>query len=356
MTEPTEPADPTHPVGLDAEQPDPGAAPGPAIPGQAPEAPRPALRTFSLDGRRAPGLYLAGWLATVLGGPLFAAAFLSGVADAGRLVLLVVGSILLGAGLVAAAGAQSIERRDRVDLAYRGPSPFLVFGASVPVTILVTLPIVVLELDVTSPLATLLSVVATGAIWLGLVGLTVVGTGALRWRDIAIGLADAPPARILGDVLVGAAAAVPVILATSIVAAILVGLVGVTPEGPIAVPSDRLGLVVSLLAAAVVAPIGEEVFYRGFATTAWARSIGPTAAIIRGGLFFAFVHVLTLSGSEFGDAARLALVAFLARVPVALALGWIFVRRRSLAASIGLHATFNGALILLAAMAGSVAR
>jgi membrane protease YdiL (CAAX protease family) len=351
----TEPTDPTQPVAPDAGQPDPGAAPGPPVAGQVPEPPRRALRTFSLDGRRAPGLYLAGWLATVLGGPLFTAAFLSGVADAGRLVLLVVGSVLLGAGLIAAAGAQAIERRDRTDLAYRGPSPFLVFGASVPVTILATLPIVVLGMDVSSPSATLLSVAATGGIWLGLVGLTVVGTGALRWRDIAVGLADSPPARIFGDLLMGAATAVPVILATSIVAAILVGLVGVAPEGPIAIPSDRLGLVVSLLAAAVVAPIGEEVFYRGFATTAWARSIGPTAAIVRGGLFFAFVHILTLSGSEFGDAARVAVVAFLARVPVALALGWIFVRRRSLAASIGLHATFNAALILLTAMAGSAA-
>ncbi len=357
MTEPTEPADPTHPVGLDAEQPDPGAAPGPAIPGQAPEAPRPALRTFSLDGRRAPGLYLAGWLATVLGGPLFAAAFLSGVADAGRLVLLVVGSILLGAGLVAAAGAQAIERRDRVDLAYRGPSPFLVFGASVPVTILVTLPIVAARAgrDLAAGDAPVgrrdrRHLAEPG----GPDGGRHRRAPLARHRDRAGRCARRPGS--LGDVLVGAAAAVPVILATSIVAAILVGLVGVTPEGPIAVPSDRLGLVVSLLAAAVVAPIGEEVFYRGFATTAWARSIGPTAAIIRGGLFFAFVHVLTLSGSEFGDAARLALVAFLARVPVALALGWIFVRRRSLAASIGLHATFNGALVLLAAMAGSAAR
>jgi membrane protease YdiL (CAAX protease family) len=321
-----------------------------------PDAEQPGLRTFSLDGRRAPGLYLAGWLATVLGGPLFAAAFLSGVPGAGRLVLLIVGAVLLALGLIAVAGSQAIERRDRTDLAYRGPSPFLVFGAGVPLAILATLPILALGLDVRSPAATLLSVLATGAVWLGLVGLTVVGTGALGWRDVAVGLLDTPPARVAGDALIGAAAAAPVILATSILAAGLVALVGVAPEGPIAVPSNALGLGVSLVGAAVVAPIGEEVFYRGFATTAWARSIGPTAAIVRGGLFFAFAHILTLSGSDFGDAARVALVEFLARVPVALALGWIFIRRRSLAASIGLHATFNAALIVLAALAASSAR
>ena len=85
----------------------------------------------------------------------------------------------------------------------------------------------------------------------------------------------------------------------------------------------------SLLAAAVLAPISEELFYRGFATTAWLRSYGPTRAIVQGGLFFAFVHVLTLGGPDFDHAAKTALVAFVARIPVALALGWLFVRRGS---------------------------
>ena len=106
----------------------------------------------------------------------------------------------------------------------------------------------------------------------------------------------------------------------------------------------------SLLAAAVLAPISEELFYRGFATTAWLRSYGPTRAIVQGGLFFAFVHVLTLGGPDFDHAAKTALVAFVARIPVALALGWLFVRRGSLAASVGLHATFNGVLVLLSAL------
>jgi membrane protease YdiL (CAAX protease family) len=44
-------------------------------------------------------------------------------------------------------------------------------------------------------------------------------------------------------------------------------------------------------------------------------------------------------------------VAFLARVPVALALGWLFDMRRSIWASIGLHAAFNGILLVLAEVA-----
>ena len=265
----------------------------------------------------------------------------------------VVGALLLGLGLTAAAGAQAIERRDRHDLAYRGPSPFLVFGASVPLTLLVELPFQLAGFDLRTPVGTLIGVTLIGAVWLGLLGMTVVGTGALRWSEIATGIVGTPPARIAGDLLIGAAAAIPVILATSIVAAILVSVMGVTPEGPIAPPTDAQALILGLLAAAIVAPISEELFYRGFATTAWMRSFGARRAIIEGGLFFAFVHVLTLSGSDFDHAGRAAVVAFGSRIPVAFALGWIFVSRRSLAASIGLHATFNGLLVILAAMAVS---
>ncbi len=344
----------THPV--DGPAGDAAPEPLPVISDQVPPSGDglsgpPGLRTFSLDGRKAPGLYLVGWLATALGGPLLLIAIASGTPGLSGLFLVVAGALLLGLGLTAAAGAQAIERRDRTDLAYRGPSPFLVFTASVPLTILLELPFQMVGFDTTSPFATLISVSLIGAVWLTLIGMTVVGTGALGWSEIATGIAATRLARIVGDGLIGAAAAIPVILATSIVAAILVSLTGVTPVGPIAPPTDGWTLALGLLAAAVVAPISEEVFYRGFATTAWMRPLGARRAIVQGGLFFAFVHVLTLSGADFDHAAKAALVAFGARIPVALALGWIFVARRSLAASIGLHATFNGLLVLLSAVA-----
>jgi CAAX protease family protein len=348
----TEPNEPPVADALVHDTPSGPDQPGPVeLPEPEPHEPaRPRPRLFSLEDRRAPGLYLVAWLATVLGSAFFLPALLFGAGGLGALVL---GSILLGPGLVAAAGAQAIERRDRTDLAYRGPSPFLLLAASLPLSILVTLPIVLAGLPVTSPVATLLSVGATGAIWLVLVAMTVVGPGALTWHEIAAGLKGAPAGRVVGDVLVGAAAAFPVILATGLLASIIVSLVGVVPEGPIAPPRDGPSLVLSLLAAAVLAPISEELFYRGFATTAWLRSYGPTRAIVQGGLFFAFVHVLTLGGADFDQAAGAALVAFVVRIPVAIALGWIFVRRGSLAASIGLHATFNGALVVLSALAAA---
>jgi membrane protease YdiL (CAAX protease family) len=39
------------------------------------------------------------------------------------------------------------------------------------------------------------------------------------------------------------------------------------------------------------------------------------------------------------------------RVPVGLALGWLFLSRRSIWASIGLHGAFNGILLILAEVA-----
>jgi membrane protease YdiL (CAAX protease family) len=45
-------------------------------------------------------------------------------------------------------------------------------------------------------------------------------------------------------------------------------------------------------------------------------------------------------------------VAFVARLPISFALGWIFLRRGSLWAPIGMHAVFNGLQVLAAAALG----
>lgn len=307
------------------------------------------ISTFSLEGRHAPGLYLAGWLASILGGPLLLVAILSGIPGMGGLVLTLAGSLLVGLGLLAAAGAQAIERSRRVDLAYRGPSPLLVFGASIPLSILAAIPLILLGIDVATPAATLIAVVQIDVIWLVLIGLTVVGPRAMRWAEIAAGVVDRRRSQIAGDVAAGALTALPVLLATAVLGQLLILLFGVVPEGPLPYTRDPAGLIVNLITAAVIAPLGEEIFYRGFATGAWARSIGPRAAIVRGALFFAVAHVLTLGGTDFGHAAPAAIVAFAVRIPVGLTLGWIFLSRRSLPASVALHATFNGVLVLLAA-------
>ena len=119
-----------------------------------------------------------------------------------------------------------------------------------------------------------------------------------------------PGGRDLTEFGLGALWALPVLVATAPVALALTQLLPVTPVSPLPPAGESVGFALNLLAAAIIAPVGEELLFRGFATTAWVRGMGERRAIVRGALFFAVVHVLTISGSSAGEALGLALVAF----------------------------------------------
>ena len=322
--------------------------PEPEIPSGPEDQPvRPGSSTFTIEGRQAPALFVIGWLATILGLGAVAVGLLSGASPASP-ILLVVGLVILSIGLIAGAGSQGIERRARGAVAYPGPSPVLVFAASVPTSLLAVVvlgvPMAVVGMEVDGPLGRLASVVVQALVYVALVRLLVVDTRALSWADMGIRRPDrAAVVQLVG----GALWAAPVILLTIPVAAILGSIFPVTPVSPLPPAGEAMGFAINLLAGAVVAPIGEELLFRGFATMAWARDLGPRRALVRGALFFAIVHVLTISGSSAGEAAGLAIIGFASRIPVALALGWLFLRRGSIWAPIGLHAAFNGILIVI---------
>ena len=267
-------------------------------------------------------------------------------------VLAVAGLLILSIGLVAGAGAQGIERRARGGGGYQGPSPVLVFVASIPLSLLAIVvlgvPLALAGVPVDGPIGRLASVVVQALIYLGIVRLLVVDTGALSWSEMGI---RRPDRHALSDLGVGASLAIPVIGLTIPVAAIFSVLVPVTPVSPLPPTGEPVGFTLQLVAGALVAPLGEELLFRAFATTAWARNVGPRRALVRGALFFAIVHILTISGGSASQAAELALVAFATRIPVALALGWLFLRRGSIWAPIGLHATFNAILLILGEVA-----
>ena len=77
-------------------------------------------------------------------------------------------------------------------------------------------------------------------------------------------------------------------------------------------------------------------------------SFGARRGVILGGLVFAFVHVLGIQAATFEQGLPLALIGFAARVPIGIALGWLFVRKGTLWAPIGLHAAFNAILLIFA--------
>jgi len=307
--------------------------------------------TFTIEGRAAPGLFVLGWLATLSGIGAIVVAFLSGTGLAGSLLLLA-GLIVLSIGLVAGAGGQAIERRARAFLPYVGPSPFLVFLAGIPISgvLLIATGFVLntLGIAVDGPLGRLASVVLQAVVYIGLIRLLVVDSGALTWRGMGITRPNVPA---LGDMGLGALTALPVIVATIPVAALVTRFLPTPPESPLPPAGDLPGTFVNLLAGVIVAPISEEIMFRGFATTAWMRGMGRWRGVIRGALFFAVVHVLTISGVDARQAVGVALAAFVGRIPVAFALGWLFQRTGTIWAPLGLHATFNGILLVVAEIA-----
>lgn len=329
-------------------------------PAEAPTAPptetsgpprRPGTSTFTIEGRSAPGLFVLGWIATIVGLGAILVAAMSGRGGAGP-ILLFVGLLILAVGLVAGAGGQAIERRARGGRAYTGPSPFLLFAAGIPITGLVGIVIgaafSLVGVPVDGPFPRLVAVVIQALIYLGLIRLLVVDAGALSWSAMGVTRPTADSLRAFG---LGVAWALPVFAATIAVAAVVTVFIRAQAESPLPPAGESGGFVINLIAGVIVAPISEEIMFRAFATTAWMADMPVPRAVVRGAIFFAAVHIIGLTGVEAGQATAAAFVAFVARIPVALALGWLFARTRTVWAPLGLHATFNGVLLVLAELA-----
>ena len=313
----------------------------------APAGPPAGLFQFSIQGRRAPALFVTGWIVVVLGVGASVIALAAGAGTAPTIVL-TVGLGLLSVGLFLLGGSQTVER-EAAGRAYAGPSPMLVFATIVAVTflaaVLVGVPLEVTGVHLDRPVGDLLVGVIEAVVFIGVVRIMVVGTRAISWADMGLGL---PGRRVAAAILAGASLAIPVIAVTVPVGAILIGIFGVTPPSPLPPTGTSVGLGLHLVVGAVLAPVAEEIVFRGVAVTAWARTTGIGTAIVRAAILFALAHVVVIGGNDFGPAVSVAIVAAVARLPVALALGWIYVRQGTIWASIGLHATFNAILILLA--------
>ncbi|HYL39941.1 MAG TPA: CPBP family intramembrane glutamic endopeptidase, partial [Candidatus Binatus sp.] len=252
------------------------------------------LFRFTIEGRRAPGLFVGGWLATLVGsglvaiGVLAAPSLLTAIVLLGGLATLTLGLVLLG-------GSQSIERQAAAE-PYGGPSPLLLLVATVSATLLVAALVgIVLEAAGVSfgrsqlPVGDLISVAVQALVFIGMVRLMVVGSGALTWAEMGFSRDLRQVARGL---LTGAVYAVPVIVLTSLVALVVVPLVGQTPPSPLPPTGTATGLGLHLLAGAAIGPVAEETIFRGAALSAWLRSVNPTVAITRTAVLFAAAHAL----------------------------------------------------------------
>ncbi len=307
--------------------------------------------TFSLQDRPAAGLYLVAWLLSGLAVGLFLVATQTGPPVRG--VLLMGALLLLSAGLAGAAGYQLVARRLRPLGAFRGPAPLILFALQVVVVNVVSLAL--LPLGVPLPDTAVGFGIAALVLLCGYVGvvwLFGVRSGALTWPDLGLP-ARVTVSRALADIGVASLTMILVALAAAVGAGLLARLLG-TSSPEIVPPPDSVGdLLLVALGAGLLVPLGEELLFRGYALTAWLRDLGPRPALIRSTVFFALVHVLTLSSATFADGVRQALLVLAIIAPVGLALGWLFLRRGLLAAVAG-HAAFNLFGILLMVLARSL--
>jgi membrane protease YdiL (CAAX protease family) len=315
-------------------------------PGDPPGGP-PGGRIFSLEGRPAPALYLLGWLLSFGG---IAVLFVATVAQPslGRTIAALLGVCALGLGLATAAGYQVVARADRHPSRYRGPSPFLLFGVVLVVGALLSGLLGSVGLaDGTRPLGFLVGLLVVAVTYLGCVTLFVVRTGALSWTDM--GWPTDPRDRVARSLrAIGTAVIVlvPLTIALSLVGGIVALLLGVDAPDVLPATQTSADALAVAIAAAVVAPVGEEAFFRGFALSAWLRDLGPRAALWRSAAFFAFVHIVNISADTFGQGLGQAILEFVVILPLGLALGWLFLRH-GLTGAIAGHVTYNAFLLLL---------
>jgi len=322
-------------------------------------ASRPGL--LQLAGREAPALYVIGLLTTVVG----VSALVAGIAGAG-VALVIFALLLIGVGGIALSGASALQRRvDTPAAGWRGPGPLAIFWTTIPWALLAQILVAALLTAVgaatalSTPLGTLALAAASNLATVLIIGLVVVGSGAVRWRDLILATPAASPKTLpapdrrgglAGDLFWGVALALPILSAAGLFATLVMNGTGLS--APVVLPPTMNGvdLAANVLTAGLIAPIGEELLYRGVIAQAWARQSSARRAILFSAIVFAFAHTLTVGGTSVGDAASVAAVAFAVRLPLGIALGWLWIRRRSLVATIALHASYNLAIVAVVAL------
>ena len=164
---------------------------------------------------------------------------------------------------------------------------------------------------VDGPFGQLVSVVVQALVYVGLIRLLVVDTARSTWRGDGrrAGSIGGPSARWLG----GALWAIPVIVVTvPIVASSCSRSSRSRPTSPLPPTGETAGFVLSARSpGAIVAPFGEELLFRGFATTAWVRGAGrPPRASSGRPSSSPSPTSSTSSAATAGEAIGLALVGF----------------------------------------------
>jgi membrane protease YdiL (CAAX protease family) len=165
--------------------------------------------------------------------------------------------------------------------------------------------------------------------WRGIVGLP---TGPPAWRDVAWGA-------VAGVVLYPVVS----IVAGTVVVILLRSLTGGSVETPDQLSPDLTGAGRALAAvyAILVAPVVEELYYRGVLFRGLLDRRGFPVAAAVSSLVFGLVHW------PLGEPLADALVLPIVMTVTGFGLAWIYARRRTLVAPIAAHMAFNAIGIVL---------
>lgn len=319
---------------------DPGFDRGDAV---LPTGPHPTIGPSTVSMPRWPGPVLA------IGGALLAVISLGAgslaldgqLGDTDPVVLAwltIAGALAFTAGLLYSAVRQLRVRRFLAPERYRGPSVFLLLAL-----------VMVLASVLTAPFVADAAALLGGSGELTLVGSIVllVSTQAalllVSWlfvfRPNALaGLPRFPEPDPARAVRMGLGWGVVAWIGASLVsAAVVVTLETLGLEVEPQAAEQALGLVepwIAVLSIVILAPIAEEVFFRGVVFNALLRERGPRTAYLGSAALFAVIH--------------LSIVSLLPIFLLGLALAWVYDRTGSLLAPIVMHAVVNGISVTIA--------
>lgn len=281
------------------------------------------------------GFALAG--AGLLARGLMAEGLVRREAERPLLLLAIAGTFILVGGLAYALVRQLRRRRALPSDRYRGPSIVLLLALAVVLALVAAVPFgadaeaLLLGGEVTLGGAI---VILTGT---QLALLLVTWLLVLRPRALAFAMPLFGTAK-LRAVRAGLGWGVLAWLGASIVSFLMALLVERLGMPPAPEPADQAIAVLDpwliVLAVVVLAPIAEELFFRGVALNAWLRERGRRFAYIGSSALFAAIHI--------------SLVSLLPIFLLGLALAWVYRRTGSLLAPIVMHATVNGISVGLA--------
>lgn len=293
---------------------------------------------------------LFGLLVSVLLGGGFALEN-AGKVPSGRAVLVVLGLVLSGLAVVAGAVMNAVRavivRGALPASRYRGPSILVLLLLAFVLTSIGAVGAFndLMALGTGDPLSvggSLLLLTITQVSLLVIAGIFVVAPRALE------GVHLLPTRRGVRTFLLGLGVAVPAWIGANLVGLIMtliLGLFGRQPEPGIV--EDAIAQVdptVLVLAIVIVAPVAEEVFFRGIVYSAWLREHGPRVALYGSAALFAVIHANTVSA----DALIASVVTVVPIFMLGIALALVYRLTGSLPAAIGLHAGFNGITVALA--------